>query len=221
MNLHRVEHDPDWAAVSPGVRNIWQKLAAATNGIVTLGNLFSLMGLLSVPVGLYLMNLGDTPLLKYVAFFYAIPVLALGRICDLLDGWLADRTGTKSPLGEKIDASFDKISTAGILIGLVVLHVIDWWILALLILPHILVAAVALLAYSHGRGLHPSRIGKNSMAVAWACLFVYITSYAFEMFSRHGRIPALQNIAAILLAVSVFMGLVSLQGYVREYQAAR
>lgn len=204
MNLHRVEGQADWQKVEPEQWNIWQKAAGRTGGIITVGNFFSLLGLLSVPYGLLLFRDGYQ--------VTGVVVLALGRLCDLLDGWLADKTGTKSPLGEKIDASFDKISTGLVLVGLVVLDLIAWPLIAVLIAAQALIAVLALAAFARGKQFHPSRIGKLSMAAIWLTIIVFLTLGPLQGSAEDkGRVLAL-----IVFCVSMVLGLAALAGYISE-----
>ena len=166
MNLHRVHGNADWSDVALTERNRWQRIAAATSGIVTIGNFFSLVGLLSVPLGLWLAISAES-------YLWASVVLALGRFCDLLDGWLADITGTKSPLGEKIDASFDKVSVAVTFIGLAMGGILPLWLAFVLLVPHVIIAVIATAAYALGLKLHPSRIGKGKYGVGMGSGAVY------------------------------------------------
>lgn len=211
MDLHRVDKKPDWQKVEMTQWNIWQKLAATTGGIVTIGNFFSVIGLVTVAVGLWLV-------LKYHAGLLAGIVLALGRICDLLDGWLADKTGTKSPLGELLDATFDKIAVFGTVLALLFSGQTNSWLVLVLLIPHILVAVVAVTAYIHKRRLHVSRLGKISMAFGWIFLLLSISTIS----PRNDPLRSQWSftvviISLVMLAISVVTGLVSFSGYIRNY----
>jgi CDP-diacylglycerol---glycerol-3-phosphate 3-phosphatidyltransferase len=202
MNLHRIEGRPEWASVPVARRNPWQRLAAATYGIITIGNFFSLLGLLSVPAGLVLAS--QDRLLA------AVIVLMAGRACDLLDGLLADKTGTKSPLGEKIDASFDKVSTAATIIGVVLLGFVPAVAALILVGPHLLIALVVLVAYFRGIRLHPSVAGKLSMALLWVTMVALLLPVRY---SPPGE-ALLETIVALLFVVAVLTGLFALGGYI-------
>jgi phosphatidylglycerophosphate synthase len=208
MNLHRIEGRADWADVSVSQQNQWQKVAARTHGIVTISNFFSLVGLASIPYGLWA--------LSHEAYITAVIILGLGRLCDLLDGWLADLTHTKSPLGEKIDASFDKISTVATVTGLVVLGVVPGSWLLLLVTPHLLIAPIVVLAYFMGKPAHPSVPGKFSMAVIWATIVGYIL--------LHPLAGQWEDVGKILVAISFYvavgLGLIALVGYIRHLFAS-
>ncbi len=207
MNLHRIEGQPEWAGVKPGNMNIWQKVASRSGGILTIGNYFSLLGLLSVPFGLSLILNG-----RYII---GVVILLLGRLCDLLDGYLADKTGTKSPLGEKVDAVFDKISTALAFFVLAVSGLLAWWVVLFLVLPHVVVAVMAVAIYLKGAILHPSLLGKLSMAAGWLAMLAFVMVLAFETGVLHGLLIVA---AYLLLLISVATALAATSGYYREYQ---
>jgi cardiolipin synthase len=207
LSLHRIEGNAEWVSVPSAQRNPWQKLAAATAGIVTIGNFVSVIGLASVPYGLLLV-------VQDHHFLLGFAVLVLGRLCDLLDGWLADKTATKSPLGEKIDATFDKISLGLVLIILAVKNIVPWWALVGLALPHVLVGIMAVIALRRGQTIHPSRAGKFGMAVAWFTL----AGFVFIHFYTGGLLAIAQVITAFLFGVSVGLGVASTVGYIKEFR---
>jgi phosphatidylglycerophosphate synthase len=213
MNLHRIEGKAEWENIPASHRNNWQKVAARTAGVVTIGNFLSVVGLLSIPAGLWLIISGH-------AFLAGIIILGAGRLCDLLDGWLADKTGTKSPLGEKIDVVFDKISTGVTVLVLASVAILPWLALGLLLLPHIIIAAVGLLAFRRGHKLHASISGKWSMAAAWFCIVAFVAAFGVRQETGTQVFPAqLQVLAAVLLVVSVGLGLIAAIGYVNDYRS--
>lgn len=206
MDLHRVEGKPDWAGLKPEQLNRWQKVARRSGGILTIGNYFSLLGLLSVPYGLLLILDG-----RYLA---GVVVLLLGRFCDMLDGYLADKTGTKSPLGEKVDAVFDKLSTGLALFVLALSGLLPPWAVALLVLPHAVVAVMAVRIYFARAVLHPSRSGKLSMAAGWIAMLAFVAVHALDGVPR-----TFMAIGAYgVLAISVVLGIVATIGYYRVFR---
>lgn len=159
MNLHRTSGQPDWEKVNTATYNMWQRLASATHGVMTPGNIITAAGLLLVVFGL----IG----LLQSQYWWGISLLLIGRSADLLDGWVAEATDTKSPLGELCDATADKLGTALTLIVLFIVHIAPWWVLIGVMVPHAIIAIMAIAAQLQGRRLHPSYIGKVSMATAW------------------------------------------------------
>ncbi len=159
MELHRTGKRPDWLKRPRRDYSWFQRTARQTNGIVTPGNVITIVGLVVTLCGLWL--------LTDARFGGAVIALLVGRLCDVADGWVAHHTGTKSPTGELLDAGCDKIAT---ILGLVALGVADiapWWILAVVAVPQIVTSVVSGLALRRKHRLHPSPIGKIGMVFAW------------------------------------------------------
>src|SRR5437764_4120352 len=103
MDMHRSTGLPDWENVSQNDWNRWQRHAQATHSLITPGNVISILGLLGVFLSLLLIN--------NTHYRLGLIILAVSRLLDIVDGWAAQITGTKSPFGERIDAATDKIAT--------------------------------------------------------------------------------------------------------------
>jgi phosphatidylglycerophosphate synthase len=204
MDLHRAGKQADWYKVASRRRNGWQRLAAASKGLLTIGNVLTLIGVVLVICGLWAVVRHH--------YWLAIVLLVTGRGCDLLDGWLANMTGTKSPLGEKFDATADKVETGLALLVLAFAHLVPWPAVIVLTIPHLLIAVLATIAVVHGKLLHPSRLGKLSMAAAWLALGGFVILAALELSDN----SAAQAVTYGLVVLSVLLGLGTLAGYWRD-----
>ena len=165
MKLHRATRS-DWSEVAPVQRNIWQRWAAGSHGVLTPGNIVSLIGVVLVVSGLY--DLSHGQLIGGTAF------LLIGRLADILDGLVADYTKTKSPLGEAVDATVDKIlivATLFVLIDKQLLPLLVGVIMAVHAVYAIGVSSVARKLRVH---LHPSRAGKLGALFEWTCVGLYL-----------------------------------------------
>jgi cardiolipin synthase len=200
MKLHRTTGRPDWEDIAPSSRNIWQKLAFASHSYVTPGNLITLIGLGLVAAGLLSLYRGK--------FWFGLAAITIGRGFDLLDGWAAEYTGTKSPLGEAFDAGADKLGTFMTLLAVGMAQLAPWWLLGILAMPHLLIALIAFRAVRRGRSLHPSLLGKLSMAAAWIAILGLILVQA-------------AGLTADSVAVIVIYGLALASGAMGTYAAAR
>jgi len=204
MNLHRTTGAPDWAAVKPRNRNVWQHIAASTYGIATLSNIVTFGGFALVVIGLfYLLN---------HEYLLGAVLLAVGRAADILDGWLAEVTGTKSPLGELLDASLDKVGTFLTLGVMFVAGIAPWWIIVLLLLPHIVITFVTMIAVQHKQQLHPSRAGKLSMATVWVSLVGFVLMKILDV----ADVSVLGVFTYAVAFISVFLGCFAARGYFRD-----
>ena len=179
MDLHRASKVADWEKVEPSQWNKWQQRAAETRGIDTPGNretakgaFFSLFGLAAIAK--------DKP-------FIGTALLGWGRWKDITDGKVADKTGTKSPVGEAFDATTDKILMG---VAIPVLHkkgVITDTEKNVLFAESVVSSAATLLAkFVTKREIHPSRIGKNFAFASWAGMGSLCLSHALE---SHDLLP--------------------------------
>jgi cardiolipin synthase len=207
MQLHRAQARPEWSAVTPDQRNSWQRLAAQTAGILTPGNLMTVAGVFLVAIGLVL--------LLNEQYWLSLVLVSVGRAFDLLDGWMADATGTKSPLGELFDATADKIVGIATLVVFFLSEIAPIWVLFMVFIPQIVISFMAVPAYFRHATLHPSRFGKNSMALGWVCLLGF------------WLIKSLGTDNAILLAIfdalaiaSAVMGLMAIKAYRSDLKSA-
>lgn len=193
IQLHRIESSSEWEQTKSEDRNVWQRMAARTRGLITPGNIVTIIGFILVIIGLI-------GIIKH-QYWLGFAGILVGRLLDIVDGWVADKTGTKSPLGEALDATVDKLSTALALGALLVANVILWWLLLAIFLPHALIALASMISMLRGKRLHPSKFGKLSMALAWVGLCGFILTAALQLHDMH----FLHYISYGFVAVSVWL----------------
>lgn len=140
-------------------------MAANSRGVVTPANFASLAGGTVALWGLWAILDGRT--------FAGLLMLAIGRIADLADGLIAEYTKTKSPLGEIIDATVDKIVVAAALIVLGAMELVPWIIIIVVALQNIANVMISVVAKLRDKTLHPSRLGKVSSAFSWVTIILY------------------------------------------------
>jgi len=159
MNLHRTSAKPDWENIRISQQSSIQKIAAKTSGWLTPPNLITIIGLGIVIYGLVcILN---------ESYWAGLILLAIGRLLDIVDGVVADKTGTKSPLGETFDAVADKIGTLLTIIVIIIAGITNLWIIAALIIPQAIIPMLILYKKQNGVSVHPTRPGKLSMALTW------------------------------------------------------
>ena len=173
--MHQADKIADWQKTSAAQLNDWQRVARRTHGILTPGNALSAFGLALVLWGLLLLVDGHTAA--------GLIAIGFGRLADILDGMAADRTGTKSPLGELLDTTFDKIGILATVLVFVAYGFTPWWLVAAILLQHLAIVIASLLARLRRVPLHPSRSGKLSMAGVWTALGLFGVAH---LFSTHG-----------------------------------
>lgn len=106
------------------------------------------------------------------AFFASKPMLGVvlifvGRLGDLADGMVAEATGTKSPLGEIIDATLDKAAILLVAIGFLLLGNVPWFVLVALLAANIMNSFCAFFIWYKKYEVHPSALGKLAAALSW------------------------------------------------------
>lgn len=203
MELHRSDSRPEWIDVPHEQLNFWQRLAARTAGIVTPGNLLTSAGLIIAIAGL----------LAVYDRRYGLGIIGLvvGRLLDIADGWAADRTGTKSPLGEAFDATVDKSVTLATVIVLGVTRVVPWWALIILLAPQTIITLIGGVSNLRGRRLHPSRSGKVSMALCWVALTAFLAGNFYTSASY-----GFSGIGYTIATLSTLLSLIAILGYIRD-----
>lgn len=208
MQMHRADKIADWQKTPRDQLNDWQRVARQTHGILTPGNVLSAFGLALVLWGLAMLADGHAAA--------GLIVIGFGRLADVLDGMAADRTGTKSPLGELLDTTFDKIGVLVTVLVFVAYNVTPWWLVVLILLQHLGIVIASLLARLRHVSLHPSRVGKLSMAGVWVALGLFGIAHLLTM---HGwRLAEWITLAGgyVVAAASLGLGTAAAAAYYRQ-----
>lgn len=171
VKLHTSRSKPDWQYEKKADLTRWQSLALASRGIITPGNFISVGGLLLVLYGAHQIYVGET----MVGLLYIIG----GRLMDLIDGFVAEYTKTKSQLGEIVDTTCDKISIITAVIAAYVAGLLPGALVTILFLHHTYTALFSVL-FARRYNLHTRRIGKYAMFVSWLTIIVVIYASTIE-----------------------------------------
>jgi len=205
MSLHRIGRVSDWEKIPHTQRNYWQRIAAATHGVVTPANGVSVAGILLAAWGLACIGqhrLGPGLLL-----------LGAGRLADIVDGYVADGTGTKSWIGEGVDATFDKLVAAGALVVFGMAHIMPWWLIALFAAQQLATVAISLSAVIKHATVHPSLTGKIVTAGQWVLVLAYA---GVALWGPH---PVAVDVALDVIFIgSICVGFGVASGYARTLQ---
>lgn len=199
VKLHHTTGVPDWLQQKPASRNYWQRLAATTSGVITPANVASFLGLVIVFYGISLLRTHE--------FALAALVVAVGRGFDVVDGFVAEHTGTKSPLGEAVDAVCDKLGTIAVLTAVGVEHIVPWWVVIVVALHHAVNSIVAYISWRRKLAMRPTLAGKLATALEWLALCAFMVA---AMHVSHWL-----WVAYMLLAPALWLGIVASIGYVR------
>lgn len=205
MDLHRVGKRPDWELIAPEKRNVWQRIAVSTRGIITPANVTSIAGAALVGIGLWRIYFDDIT--------WGLILIAVGRAADILDGAVAQKTGTKSSVGEALDATVDKITVIAALGIFIATGIIPILAAGLIAMRNSVNIGLSLLARAHKKVLHPSREGKLAGGLEWvSLLFFVLVAFAVE----HGN-DVLEDIcfiaAYLVLGVTLALGMKAMKDY--------
>jgi phosphatidylglycerophosphate synthase len=193
MNLHRAEKKSDWESIIPTERSAIQKIAAKSKGIATPGNLVSLAGLLLTHSGLK-----D---IKNSEYSFGTAKIALGRALDVVDGYVADKTKTKSSVGEAVDAGVDKLLIADALYTLRQKDVIPSAVIVTFGIQNAVNTVATGVAKVRGIEIHSSREGKLTTAMQWAAIGGYCLDAALST-HRTQEDTGILNASADIVAVA-------------------
>jgi len=167
MNLHTPQDNPDWLQAAAGEVTVWQRIALATRGGITPGNIVSIVGLLLVGRGALQLS-GSHWLL-------GLCLIIGGRLADLADGYVAELTKTKGRPGEAVDAACDKLAVGIVALVTLAAHHVPQWFLIYFIVYNLHMTLFGLF-WGRQFHLHPSSSAKLAMFTSWiaiVCLIVY------------------------------------------------
>ena len=104
--------------------------------------------------------------------YWATAVFVVAMATDQIDGWLARRSGTSSPLGKLLDPVADKVLVLAALVMLVGEGGAPAWMIALIVAREILVSGLRLAAVERGVVLGARDLGRvKTWAQAVAATF--------------------------------------------------
>lgn len=204
-SLHRVGQKADWELIAKQDRNVWQRLAFSTKGVVTPANVTSVIGAVLVGLGLWYFYIGYSG--------WGIICVAFGRLADILDGAVAQATGTKSGVGEAIDASIDKITILAALIVFSIADIVPLAVIALIALRNSVNIGLSLIARARKKILHPSRAGKLAAASEWTTLLFFILAAVTDNQDWSIFSAATAVVACVALAVTMMLGIIATKSY--------
>lgn len=207
MNEHRSGSRPDWEELEPSEHNLWQRIAAKTSGVITPGNVVSTAGLLAVCHGLYQFTNGNK-------LGGALEV-AGGFAADAVDGYVADWTGTKSPLGKGVDASFDKVKIGATLYALYVGDVLPLATVGVIGAQNAANTAFTMIAMQKGQEMQPEAAGKQTM---WfQCGGMALAAFGYSMADPTISVDIQTTGNALAIGGTIYPGLKATMSY---YNAA-
>lgn len=129
---------------------------------------------------------------------WAAGLFALASLTDTADGSLARRSGAVGSLGIYLDTTADKACVSVVLVGLALAHLVDGWVVMVIIAREFLVSGVRTLAAVQGIIISARFGGKLKTAVTMVAIVVVLLG---GNVSRGGALASLGH-AALLNGVS-------------------
>src|SRR5215475_9810223 len=141
-----------------------------------LPNLLTFARILMIPAVLFLLDRGAPRDCYWAAWVYA-----LAAITDLLDGWLARRSGLVTIIGKFLDPLADKLIVAATLVWMVPMGRIPAWAVVLLICREITITALRSIAGAEGLVIAAGEGGKVKTALQMIGIICLLLGYPYVL----------------------------------------
>ncbi|GAB4099178.1 CDP-alcohol phosphatidyltransferase family protein [Sinomonas halotolerans] len=129
--------------------------------VLTVPNALTVLRFMGVPLFMWLV-LGEKE------YGWAVVVLAIMGSTDWVDGYVARRFEQTSRLGRILDPAADRLALLAVALTLVLADVVQWWYLAALLVPDVVLGTASLFYFRSHPDLPVSRIGKLRTALLLA-----------------------------------------------------
>ena len=137
-------------------------------GLVNVANMLTVFRILLVPVFVVCLFAGGT-----VWRLVALAAFCVASLTDVLDGQLARSRGLVTDFGKIADPIADKALTGTALIGLSVLHLVPWWVTAVILARELGVTLLRFWVIRYGV-IAASRGGKAKTVLQALAIGLYI-----------------------------------------------
>ena len=123
-----------------------------------------------------------------VAKSIAFVVFSLAALSDFFDGRIAKKRKIVSDFGKFMDPIADKIMILAAFAAFVQMHLIEAWMLVIIVARELLITSLRLFALNKGRVLAASRSGKHKtafqiVAVFWILGFILLKEIMLRFFT--------------------------------------
>lgn len=197
-DMNRSGDEAEWHSVPPNDWGPAQRFADEHGEWATPANLVTVIGAAATGAGLAMMCSNDPSTnLKGLA------AIGFGRLMDIADGKIASWTGTKTPIGEKLDAGVDTalmVGALGVLMLSGILPESQGWATAAVTATKMGFTAIA--GYK-GNEIHVTRAGKLSVFGLWGGLGAFAYSHIEEKYGHLIASHDYHTIGNIILGASI------------------
>ena len=164
--------------------------------LFTLPNALSFARMAALPPVLYLLRRGDPQSERW-----ALVILLLAGVTDLLDGWLARRRGSVSASGKVVDPLADKILIGGLVIYLALEREFPIWLLLAIVVRDVALMAGAWLFFRRDK-----LVFSADWTGKWTTFFLGLLILAYILGLRVAYLPLTVLATAALAATYVSYG---------------
>jgi len=176
-----------------------------------LPNFLTFLRVLMIPVVLLLLDRGAPRDCYWAAWVYA-----LAAITDVLDGWLARRSGLVTVIGKFLDPLADKLIVVATLVWMVPMGRIQAWAVVLLICREITITSLRSIAGAEGLVIAAGSEGKAKTALQMVGIICLLLGYPYEIsfgFVDFGRLDMV-HVGRMLIYCSLVFSVTSAARYV-------
>lgn len=118
------------------------------------------------------------PLLTARMFVAALILTIFAFLSDFLDGYIARRTGTVTPLGTWLDPVADRIAGIAVMAGLAAGHAIPWAFVACALVPDAILFITSVVRFGGDPRIPVTRMGKVRTAALFSGLIIVLSGMA-------------------------------------------
>lgn len=154
--------------------------------------------------GLSLLRVVLTPVLFFLMLWQppsgmvaAAVIFFLASVSDVLDGYLARRSGSVTKLGVFIDLIADKMLTTCALVALIELRTIHAWPVAVILIREFVISGLRTFAAAEGVVIPAAAWGKHKTAVTSLAIFMLILYADYQYNGITGGFNLLGNVLSL------------------------
>lgn len=154
-----------------------------------------------IPIFMLFMYLAGNAAHMGTASWLALATYSTASLSDYLDGYLARRFNTITPLGQFLDPLADKLLVAAALMALIAFKGFPLWAAVLIVVREVAIVALRSAAMSRGNSMPASRHAKHKTSVQLVMVLAWL-------FPRRGANVLVQDVLVYAAAlITVLSGL--------------
>jgi CDP-diacylglycerol--glycerol-3-phosphate 3-phosphatidyltransferase len=182
--------------------------------VLNLPNMITIGRLFLIPPVLWWMDTVDPRLCVLSALLF---MLAAGL--DIIDGWLARRSGLVTVFGKFVDPLADKVMVAAVLVYLAALGRMPPWLVVILLTREFYINGLRTLAISEGMVIAANAGGKAKTAFQMTGICFLLIHYRYRM-PGFDELIDFHRMGMIMVSLSVVLSVWSAVHYTLGFQAA-